>query len=40
MNTKKDLSEKDKIYLVAIGKLIDQVKIIAKEYRELTGRPL
>jgi hypothetical protein len=40
MNTKKTSSDSDKVDLVAVGKLIKQVKVIAKEYRELTGRPL
>jgi hypothetical protein len=40
VNTKKTFSNGDMVNLVAIGKLINQVKAIAKEYRELTGRPL
>lgn len=40
MNSKKILSDSDAIDLAAIGRLIDQVKVIAKEYRILTGRPL
>ena len=40
MKTSKISSEKDELYLVAVGKLINRVKAIAKEYRELTGRPL
>jgi hypothetical protein len=38
--TKNNLPEQDKMKLDAIGKLIKQVKTIAKEYRSLTGRPL
>ncbi len=40
MNTINSSSKKNELHLVAIGKLITQVKAIAKEYRELTGRPL
>ncbi len=40
MNTKKTFSESDTVDIVAVGKLINQVRAIAKEYRELTGRPL
>ncbi|MDO9129272.1 MAG: hypothetical protein Q7U34_05335, partial [Anaerolineales bacterium] len=40
MKTSKISSEKDELDLVAVGKLINRVKAIAKEYRELTGRPL
>lgn len=40
MNTKKTSSDSDTVDIVAVGKLINQVKAIAKEYRELTGRPL
>lgn len=40
MNTKKTSSDSDTVDIVAVGKLINQVKVIAKEYRELTGRPL
>ena len=40
MNTKKTSSDNDTVDIVAVGKLINQVKTIAKEYRELTGRPL
>ena len=32
--------EQGELDVDAVGKLIDQVKAIAKEYRELTGRPL
>jgi hypothetical protein len=40
VKTTKRISKKDKLYLAAVGKLINRVKIIAKEYRDLTGRPL
>ena len=30
----------EKVDLAEVGKLINQVKALAKEYRELTGRPL
>ncbi len=40
MKTKKTSSDSDTVDIVAVGKLINQVKAIAKEYRELTGRPL
>jgi hypothetical protein len=40
MKTTKRISKEDELYLAEVGKLINRVKIIAKEYRELTGRPL
>ncbi len=40
MNTKRTSSDSDTVNLVAVGKLINQVKTIAKEYHQLTGRPL
>jgi len=40
VNIKKTSSDSDIVDLVAVGKLVNQVKVIAKEYRELTGRPL
>ena len=40
MKTKKTSSDNVVVDLAAVGKLINQVKIIAKKYRELTGRPL
>ena len=40
MKTSGQISKKDKQYLDDVGKLIKRIKTIAKEYRELTGRPL
>jgi hypothetical protein len=40
MKSKKTSSDSGKVDLVEVGKLINQVKAIAKAYRQLTGRPL
>jgi hypothetical protein len=40
MNNNKEFSDSGTVDLVAVGKLINEVKVIAKEYRKLTGRPL
>ena len=40
MNITKNSSEENRVDIDAVGELIDQIKPIAKEYRELTGRPL
>lgn len=40
MNNQKISSNSGALDLTSIGKLINQVKVIAKEYRILTGRPL
>jgi hypothetical protein len=40
MKTKKKTSQKIVLDLEDVGKLLDQAKGIARQYRELTGRPL